>query len=325
MDQRTCVVIRFEGDRIAEMRDYTDSHLYEGFLTRHRSQLPRFSGSRVSPSSPSRRLGHVPLERCRTIRRARPALRLPGPAGPRPSVAPARCPRSAVRTPASRAGRTWRPCSRCRARSRRSREAPGRAARTRGERLERAAVALVRVLPLEHVEADFARQRAVVRRATKRNRALGSMNRRMSHALAIRSTCTPRRVTHTRPHPGSSARGAALRSSETGTKPRLDPLERLVGHLTRRGAEEVGRGDLSDPPTQASQARVQLRALRSVEPGRRERPEERVRLLRDRPRSRPPAPVRNSTSICASDKPSTNDAWHTEASPPPATISRRIH
>ena len=48
MDQRTCVVIRFEGDRIAEMREYSDSHLYEGFLARHRSHLPRFSGSRVS-------------------------------------------------------------------------------------------------------------------------------------------------------------------------------------------------------------------------------------------------------------------------------------
>ena len=42
MDQRTCVVIRFRGDRIAEMRDYTDSHRYEQFLLRHRAELPRF-------------------------------------------------------------------------------------------------------------------------------------------------------------------------------------------------------------------------------------------------------------------------------------------
>jgi len=42
MDQRTCVLIRFAGDRIAEMRDYTDSHVYEEFLKRHRADLPKF-------------------------------------------------------------------------------------------------------------------------------------------------------------------------------------------------------------------------------------------------------------------------------------------
>jgi ketosteroid isomerase-like protein len=44
MDQRTCVVIRFEGNRISEMRDYSDAHLYEGFLARHRAELPKFRG-----------------------------------------------------------------------------------------------------------------------------------------------------------------------------------------------------------------------------------------------------------------------------------------
>jgi len=43
MDQRTCVVIRFRGDQICEMRDYTDSHLYEEFLLRHRNSLPKFA------------------------------------------------------------------------------------------------------------------------------------------------------------------------------------------------------------------------------------------------------------------------------------------
>ena len=43
MDQRTCVVITFREDRISELRDYTDSHLYEEFLKRHRSELPKFS------------------------------------------------------------------------------------------------------------------------------------------------------------------------------------------------------------------------------------------------------------------------------------------
>lgn len=43
MDQRTCVVIRFRGERIAEMRDYTDSHRYEQFLLRHRAALPKFA------------------------------------------------------------------------------------------------------------------------------------------------------------------------------------------------------------------------------------------------------------------------------------------
>ena len=42
MDARTCVVIRFEGDRIAEMRDYTDAWMYAEFLARHRSELPKF-------------------------------------------------------------------------------------------------------------------------------------------------------------------------------------------------------------------------------------------------------------------------------------------
>ena len=43
MDARTCVVIRFEGARIAEMRDYTDAYLYETFLEKHRKDLPKFA------------------------------------------------------------------------------------------------------------------------------------------------------------------------------------------------------------------------------------------------------------------------------------------
>jgi ketosteroid isomerase-like protein len=41
MDQRTCVVIRFRGGKICEMRDYTDAHLYEEFRRRH-PELPKF-------------------------------------------------------------------------------------------------------------------------------------------------------------------------------------------------------------------------------------------------------------------------------------------
>jgi ketosteroid isomerase-like protein len=44
MDQRTCVVIRFRGELISELRDYTDSHSYEEFVKRHRSALPKFKG-----------------------------------------------------------------------------------------------------------------------------------------------------------------------------------------------------------------------------------------------------------------------------------------
>jgi ketosteroid isomerase-like protein len=44
IDQRTCVVIRFVGDRIAEMREYADSHVCEEFLRRHRDELPKFRG-----------------------------------------------------------------------------------------------------------------------------------------------------------------------------------------------------------------------------------------------------------------------------------------
>ena len=45
MDQRTCVVLTFRGDRICEMRDYTDSHLYQRFLERHCQELPKFAGA----------------------------------------------------------------------------------------------------------------------------------------------------------------------------------------------------------------------------------------------------------------------------------------
>jgi len=41
MDQRTCAVLRFRGDKICEMRDYADSHIYEEFAKRHRSELPK--------------------------------------------------------------------------------------------------------------------------------------------------------------------------------------------------------------------------------------------------------------------------------------------
>jgi ketosteroid isomerase-like protein len=43
MDQRTCVVLKFRGEQICEMRDYTDSHTYEEFLKRHRKELPKFA------------------------------------------------------------------------------------------------------------------------------------------------------------------------------------------------------------------------------------------------------------------------------------------
>ena len=43
IDQRTCVVLTFRGEKICEMRDYTDAHIYEQFLTRHREALPKFS------------------------------------------------------------------------------------------------------------------------------------------------------------------------------------------------------------------------------------------------------------------------------------------
>ena len=39
MNQRTCVVLRFRGDRICELRDYTDAGIYERFL----SDLPKFT------------------------------------------------------------------------------------------------------------------------------------------------------------------------------------------------------------------------------------------------------------------------------------------
>lgn len=43
LDQRTAVVIRFRGDRICSMRDYTDSRPYADFVERHRGALPKFN------------------------------------------------------------------------------------------------------------------------------------------------------------------------------------------------------------------------------------------------------------------------------------------
>ena len=42
MDQRTCVVIRFRGDKICDLRDYTDSYVSEEFRRRHAETLPKF-------------------------------------------------------------------------------------------------------------------------------------------------------------------------------------------------------------------------------------------------------------------------------------------
>ena len=44
LDQRTCVVIRLRDDRICEMRDYSDAHIYEEFRRRH-PELPKFASS----------------------------------------------------------------------------------------------------------------------------------------------------------------------------------------------------------------------------------------------------------------------------------------
>lgn len=44
LDQRTCVVIKFRGELICEMRDYSDAQLYEEFRRRH-PELPKFAGS----------------------------------------------------------------------------------------------------------------------------------------------------------------------------------------------------------------------------------------------------------------------------------------
>jgi len=45
MDQRTCVVIRFRGEKICDMRDYSDASVYLGFVARHRAELPKFAGT----------------------------------------------------------------------------------------------------------------------------------------------------------------------------------------------------------------------------------------------------------------------------------------
>jgi ketosteroid isomerase-like protein len=49
MDQRTCAVLRFRGDRICELRDYTDAAIYAAFLARNRALLPKFNGPGAAP------------------------------------------------------------------------------------------------------------------------------------------------------------------------------------------------------------------------------------------------------------------------------------
>ena len=45
LDQRTCVVLRFRGQRIASLADYTDAGRYLAFAARHAKELPKFRGS----------------------------------------------------------------------------------------------------------------------------------------------------------------------------------------------------------------------------------------------------------------------------------------
>ena len=45
LDGRTCVVIKFRGDKICEMRDYVDTKPYDTFLAKHRTDLPKFAAS----------------------------------------------------------------------------------------------------------------------------------------------------------------------------------------------------------------------------------------------------------------------------------------
>jgi ketosteroid isomerase-like protein len=43
LDQRTCVVLRFRGDLLCELRDYCDAGLYARFAARHAAALPKFT------------------------------------------------------------------------------------------------------------------------------------------------------------------------------------------------------------------------------------------------------------------------------------------
>lgn len=44
LDQRTCVVLRFRGERICNLSEYADAALYAAFAERHRAALPKFAG-----------------------------------------------------------------------------------------------------------------------------------------------------------------------------------------------------------------------------------------------------------------------------------------
>ena len=50
IDQRTCVVIRFRGDLICSLRDYTDAGVYARFAERHGLELPKFRALLASRS-----------------------------------------------------------------------------------------------------------------------------------------------------------------------------------------------------------------------------------------------------------------------------------
>ena len=74
------------------------------------------------------------------------------------------------------------------------------------------------------------------------------MKRRINHAHAIRSTCTPVRVTHVAPPGrGHESSGGDATGSAVARQRALDRSELALGSDPTRCIEEIDRDDLGEP------------------------------------------------------------------------------
>ena len=217
--------------------------------------------TRPSPAGPGRRRASGPASRSRVFLREVRVERLEGGAAvaraaPRRPVAQRDPGDQVVEARGLGPARTCRPSGRCRARSRAMRASAGSLRpKRRQQDLERAQVALVRELRLEHVEAQLAGLRRYSWPRTNLKRASGSMNRRISQALAMRSTWMPAPVTHVRPRTAPAAAGSAPGApAARRPKARLDRGQKPLHGVAPGGAEEVDVDDLGQPLAQAAGA-----------------------------------------------------------------------
>src|SRR5437660_4808296 len=187
----------------------------------------------------------------------------------------------------------------------------------RHERLEGAGIPLVRVLGLEHVEPELAWPRPV---------SLGGDE--LELRLRVDEPANEPRARDAidvDPLPGYP-RGTAGRLDAMSwrwvlrlprTQPRLEPRDLFLGSPTARGPEKVDGDDVNEAPFQPVEIAHDLAAALGCVA-------QALRGRHDLAVIRVPSGAKQ-TPIWVSVRPSTKLASQTEASPPPATISRLCH